>query len=107
MNIQTLIDFHKYGLYHQGDAQRDTVDALEVLSETQAKMEDMQDSIKEAVSSLPEEDFLAELMDALISAKDAKTKAEKQEYIEEALKIAGGIQTELNSSTEYIVDLLK
>lgn len=107
MNLQRLLDHHKYDMYYQGDAKRDTIDALETIQDLELQNEDMKDNNREAINSLPDEDFFNDLMDALICAKDAKTKAEKQEYIEEALAIAYGLQSELNNTSEHIADLLK
>lgn len=105
--MRRLIEHLKYGLMYHGDAKRDTIDKLEEMETLTQKIDSMEESISEAIAATPEEDFFDELMDVLIAAKDAKTKAEKQELIEEAIALTDQLTNDLSNNTEYIIEMLR
>lgn len=107
MDIRRLIEHHQYGFDYHGDASRDTVDTLELVENMQLELEERKEYASEAIASLPDEDFLQELIDILFDAKKAKRKDETKEIVDKAINVLHNLQQELNSKNEYISDLLK
>jgi hypothetical protein len=80
MNINKLIEVHKYGTNYQGDVIRDTVDALETI-----------------VDICPYEDELLHIIDALRGHDD----------IEKVLEMLELKNMELNQRAEYVRSLIE
>lgn len=80
MNINKLIDFHKYGTNYYGDVTRDTIAALEII-----------------VEMAPYEDDLRHIIDSLRDCDD----------IEEVLEMLELKNMELNQHAEHVRSLIE
>ena len=109
IDVMRLIDHLRSGFpynpYH-GDVMRDVIDVLEDYAQAVSEAENLKSRIEEAKSCLPDEDKLDPVLDALMSARDAKNKSDKQEFILEGLEALHTVITEMTGETEYALELL-
>lgn len=87
-----LIDHLRYGTPYQGDATRDTLDALERLAEAEARVEALDDIKHEIIGLQPDEDCLQDVIDMLTD--------------DEAIEALEILQAELNGNAEHCKELL-
>ena len=104
--MQRLIDHYKYGLPYQGDATRDTVDALEEIHRLRNAVEALQAGVSEAMSQLPAEDELVEIIDALRDALDMRLKRDIVERVERVLVMLEDKQQCMFNQSEYALEVL-
>ena len=104
--MQRLIDHYKYGLRYQGDATRDTVDALEEIHRLRNTVEALQAGVSEAMSQLPAEDELVEIIDALRDALDMRLKRDIVERVERVLVMLEDKQQCMFNQSEYAREVL-
>lgn len=104
--MQRLIDHYKYGLPYQGDASRDTVDALESIYTLRETVEALQAGASEALSQLPAEDELVEIIDTLRDALDMRLKRDIVERIERVLVMLEDKQQCMFNQSEYVREVL-
>ena len=104
--MQRLIDHYKYGLPYQGDATRDTVDALEGIHRLRNTVEALQAGVSEAMSQLPAEDELVEIIDALRDALDMRLKRDIVERVERVLVMLEDKQQCMFNQSEYAREVL-
>lgn len=104
--MQRLIDHYKYGLQYQGDATRDTVDALEEIHRLRNTVEALQAGVSEAMSQLPAEDELVEIIDALRDALDMRLKRDIVERVERVLVMLEDKQQCMFNQSEYAREVL-
>lgn len=104
--MQRLIDHYKYGLQYQGDATRDTVDALEEIHWLRNTVEALQAGVSEAMSQLPAEDELVEIIDALRDALDMRLKRDIVERVERVLVMLEDKQQCMFNQSEYALEVL-
>ena len=104
--MQRLIDHYKYGLPYQGDATRDTVDALEEIHRLRNTVEALQAGVSEAMSQLPAEDELVEIIDALRDALDMRLKRDIVERVERVLVMLEDKQQCMFNQSEYALEVL-
>lgn len=100
MDVEKLITHLRYSTPYHGDVQRDTIDALERMNEAEALAEVRTESLEEALTQFPEEDFLQDAISDLNSAK-GMLKADMIEAIEHAAKELERIQSEVARAAEY------
>jgi len=99
--MQHLIDHYKYGLSYQGDATRDTVDALEEIHRLRDTVEILQAGATEAMSQLPAEDELVEIIDTLRDALGMRLKRDIVERVERVLVMLEDKQQCMFYQSEY------
>ena len=104
--MQRLIDHYKYGLPYQGDATRDTVDALEEIHRLRNMVDALQAGVSEAMSQLPAEDELVEIIDALRDALDMRLKRDIVERVERVLVMLEDKQQCMFNQSEYAWEVL-
>ena len=104
--MQRLIDHYKYGLPYPGDATRDTVDALEEIHWLRNRVDALQSSATEAMSQLPAEDELVEIIDALRGALGMRLKRDIVERVERALVMLEDKQQCMFNQSEYALEVL-
>ena len=104
--MQRLIDHYKYGLPYQCDATRDTVDALEEIHRLRNTVEALQAGVSEAMSQLPAEDELVEIIDALRDALDMRLKRDIVERVERVLVMLEDKQQCMFNQSEYAREVL-
>lgn len=104
--MQRLIDHYKYGLQYHGDATRDTVDALEEIHRLRNTVEALQAGVSEAMSQLPAEDELVEIINALRDALDMRLKRDIVERVERVLVMLEDKQQCMFNQSEYAQDLM-
>lgn len=104
--MQRLIDHHKYGLHYQGDATRDTVDALKTIHTLRETVEALQAGASEALSQLPAEDELVEIIDTLRDALDMRLKRDIVERVERVLVMLEDKQQCMFNQAEYMREVL-
>lgn len=104
--MQRLIDHYKYGLPYQGDTTRDTVDALEEIHTLRNTVEALQAGVSEAMSQLPAEDELVEIIDALRDALDMRLKRDIVERVERVLVMLEDKQQCMFNQSEYAREVL-
>jgi len=104
--MQRLIDHYKYGLHYQGDATRDTVDALEKIHTLRETIEALQAGATEALSQLPTDDELVEIIDELREALDMRLKRDIVERIERVLIMLEDKQQCMFNQSEYAREVL-
>lgn len=100
MDVERLITHLRYGTPYHGDVQRDTLDALERLGEAEALADVRTESLEEALTQFPEEDFLQDVLADLKAAK-GMLKADMVEAIEHAAEELERIQSEVARAAEY------
>ncbi len=104
--MQRLIDHYKYGLPYQGDTTRDTVDALEEIHTLRNTVEALQAGVSEAMSQLPAEDELVEIIDALRDALNMRLKRDIVERVERVLVMLEDKQQCMFNQSEYAREVL-
>lgn len=104
--MQRLIDHYKYGLPYHGDATRDTVDALESIYTLRETVETLQSGASEALSQLPAEDELVEIIDTLRDALDMRLKRDIVERVERVLVMLEDKQQCMFNQSEYAREVL-
>lgn len=104
--MQRLIDHYKYGLPYHGDAGRDTVDALESIYTLRETVETLQSGASEALSQLPAEDELVEIIDTLRDALDMRLKRDIVERVERVLVMLEDKQQCMFNQSEYAREVL-
>jgi len=104
--MQRLIDHYKYGLHYQGDATRDTVDVLEEIHQLRDTVEALQAGATEAMSQLPVEDELVEIIDTLCDALDMRLKRDIVERVERVLVMLEDKQQCMFNQSEYAREVL-
>ena len=104
--MQRLIDHYKYGLPYHGDATRDTVDALESIYTLRETVETLQSGASEALSQLPAEDELVEIIDTLRDALDMRLKRDIVERVERVLVMLEDKQQCMFNQAEYVREVL-
>lgn len=104
--MQRLIDHYKYGLPYRGDAIRDTVDALESIHTLRETVEALQAGASEALSQLPAEDELVEIIDTLRDALDMRLKRDIVERVERVLVMLEDKQQCMFNQSEYAREVL-
>lgn len=100
MDVEKLITHLRYGTPYHGDATRDTLDALERLGEAEALADVRTESLEEALTQFPEEDFLQDAISDLTAAK-GMLKADMVEAIEHVAEELKRIQSEVARAAEY------
>ena len=104
--MQRLIDHYKYGLPYQGDTTRDTLDALEEIHRLRDTVDALQSGATEAMSQLPAEDELVEIIDALRDALDMRLKRDIVERVERVLVMLKDKQQCMFNQSEYAREVL-
>ena len=96
----------RYGLPYQGDTTRDTLDALEEIHTLRETVEALQAGASEALSQLPAEDELVEIIDALRDALDMRLKRDIVERVERVLVTLEDKQQCMFNQSEYAREVL-
>ena len=104
--MQRLIDHYKYGLQYPGDATRDTLDALEEIHWLRNRVDALQSGATEAMSQLPAEDELVEIIDALRDALVMRLKRDIVERVERVLVMLEDKQQCMFNQSEYALEVL-
>lgn len=101
MDVDALITHLRYGTPYSGDALRDTLDALERLSEAEDLADVRTESLEEALTQFPEEDFLQDVLSDLNELPSARYKFQVAEMAERVVKKLERIQSEVARAAEY------
>lgn len=110
VDINRLIDHLKYGFPYWGDVQRDTIDALERIQELEDKVATLEARMSDIRGMILDEsdidDVLGPVLDNLMSARDAKLKSDKQEFILEGLERYHSAVSYIANNNEFIFDAI-
>lgn len=104
MDINALIDFHRYPLetcrFYHGDVTRDTLQVLENVRDMGIDEEGLRDVMPEILAQLPAEDELCDIIDTLTDSLEMN-KPEMIEQIKKVLLMLEDKQMQLFQQSDY------
>lgn len=104
MDINALIDFHRYPLetcrFYHGDVTRDTLQVLENVRDMGIDEEGLRDVMPEILAQLPAEDELCDIIDTLADSLEMN-KPEMIEQIKKVLLMLEDKQMQLFHQADY------
>lgn len=104
MDINALIDFHRYPLetcrFHHGDVTRDTLQVLENVRDMGIDEEGLRDVVPEILAQLPAEDELCDIIDTLTDSLEMN-KPEMIDQIKKVLLMLEDKQMQLFQQSDY------
>lgn len=104
MDINALIDFHRYPLetcrFYHGDVTRDTLQVLENVRDMGIDEEGLRDVVPEILAQLPAEDELCDIIDTLTDSLEMN-KPEMIDQIKKVLLMLEDKQMQLFQQSDY------
>lgn len=104
MDINALIDFHRYPLetcrFYHGDVTRDTLQVLENVRDMGIDEEGLRDVMPEILAQLPAEDELCDIIDTLTDSLEMN-KPEMIDQIKKVLLMLEDKQMQLFQQSDY------
>lgn len=104
MDINALIDFHRYPLetcrFYHGDVTRDTLQVLENVRDMGIDEEGLRDVMPDVLAQLPAEDELCDIIDTLADSLEMN-KPEMIEQIKKVLLMLEDKQMQLFHQADY------
>ena len=109
MDINALIDFHRYPLetcrFYHGDVTRDTLQVLENVRDMGTDEEGLRDVMPEILAQLPAEDELCDIIDTLADSLEMN-KPEMIDQIKKVLLMLEDKQMQLFQQSDYAREIV-